>query len=149
MTFVEYMERVKSENYPEDPEVPTPPTFVSRPGVITNIAWGQFEHLALIDSFPGAVRSNHYHKTDSHFMTVLDGRMEYFWRQVEGGEVKTITVIPGQVIFTPPKIVHATFFPVATRILALSRRVRTEKEHEEDLVRVRLIEVINGEPAVV
>jgi uncharacterized RmlC-like cupin family protein len=149
MTFAEYMEFVKAGKYPEDPRVPTGPTFTSRPGIIFNLAWGQFEHLALIESFEGAVRSNHYHKTDSHFMTVLSGKMHYFWRAIEGGKVQEVVVEPRQTVFTPPMVVHATFFPVHTSILALSRNVRTEKEHEADLVRMSIVDVIGGQPAVI
>ena len=164
MTFEEYMAAVElghqqlelgihgihEKTFPKDPKVPPPPTFNNDAGVISNMAWGKFEHLSIIESISGSIRSNHYHKTDSHFMTVLDGEMHYYWLEssrpnspAEMIEIKPtlkmIEVKRGETVFTPPLVPHATYFPLATRIAALSRKKRTKEEHEADLVRVKIL----------
>lgn len=164
MTFSEYMLAViRGHNemkegleptFPRDPRVPTCPTFSNNSGVIFNISWGRFSHLAIIESFAGSIRSNHYHRTDSHFIMVLDGKMEYFWRKrkEDGGREKDVNAISlsrGEVIFTPPLITHAVFFPTTTRILALSYQIRTHQEHEADLVREPILSLNEGRPVLI
>ena len=148
MTFSEYMAAVERDEYPSWPLVPAPPLFKNEAGQIVNLAWGKFAHLALIETHAGRVRSNHYHKTDSHFLTVVSGTMLYFWK--EQGALKFIEVKLGETVFTPPLIPHATFFPTDGHIISISRRIRTHEEHESDLIRYPLVEVNDkGEPVPV
>ena len=163
MSFDEYMLAVirghnemqegKAEPvFPGDPQVPSSSLFQNNAGVIFNVAWGRFAHLSLIESFGGAIRSNHYHKTDSHFMVVLEGKVHYYWRKCreDGGTSKDVRVKAferGDILFTPPRVTHTVYFPATSRILALSYKVRTHSEHESDLVREEIgVDVLTNKP---
>jgi uncharacterized RmlC-like cupin family protein len=141
----QYLEDVALRRYPEDPEVPMPPGFSNEAGEIVNVLFARdleikITSVALIHSVAGAIRSNHFHKTDWHFMIVVGGEMHYYWRTAGSSEEPRLKVFkPGQLMFTPPFVEHATYFPVPTTILTLARNVRNHYEHENDLVRVPLI----------
>jgi len=52
---------------PEDVVIPLPPAFVDERGEIQNLAEAAFGSALVITSRPGAIRANHYHKTDYHY----------------------------------------------------------------------------------
>ena len=92
-----------------------------------------------IRSVAGSVRANHYHYTDWHYLYVISGRMEYYYRAVDSDEPPThLTVLPGQMIFTPAMVVHRTDFPEDTLCVTLSGNPRDQESYEADLVRVEL-----------
>jgi dTDP-4-dehydrorhamnose 3,5-epimerase-like enzyme len=131
--------------YPEDPTIPTPLPFVNNAGSIQNFAIGTFKTATVIISKGRTVRSNHYHKTDSHVIYVLDGSCWYYWRDIKSQgpgtkDIKDKHYFPGQAFFTPPLIEHATFFPRHTTLFVVSRYSRDHESHESDLVRVKLAE---------
>lgn len=133
----EIMKGIAAGRYPEDPVIPVVDSFVNDSGQISNLAWGAFASASFITSVAGSVRSNHYHETDFHFIYVVDGLMQYYWRQA--GSVATPKrkrCPPGTLIFTPPLVEHATFFPKATSVVTFNRRARDHESHESDLVRI-------------
>ncbi len=94
----------------------------------------------LITSKKGAVRANHYHKTDWHFCYVLSGEIEYFERPVGSKrKPKRMTFKQGDMFFTPPMVEHTMLFPKDTAFLTLSRNPRNPAAYEKDLVRVELV----------
>lgn len=144
LTQAEYVAAVEAGNYPSDPRVPRNQCVMTRAGMIDNVIYGSFKSVAIIDSLAGAVRSNHYHKTDWHFMQVMEGELYYYWRQLNNSAVFEQVFKEGEIVFTPPDIIHATFFPIATRLLVVARNVRDHANHEADLVRVELIKAVDG-----
>jgi mannose-6-phosphate isomerase-like protein (cupin superfamily) len=140
--FIGYMNNVEAGKYPNDPLVPEGSEFVNDSGVIKNLAFGSFSWLALIESKKDTLRSNHHHLTDSHFLHVISGSMLYWWESADevvgketGKNKRMIVVKKGETIFTPPLVVHATYFPVDCVMTSLSRRQRHTHMHEKDLVR--------------
>ena len=97
-------------------------------GSIINITNLPIKNVAYINSKKNTIRSNHYHKTDWHFIYVITKK-----------KYRSLLVKKGELIFTPPKIIHATYFLENTEILALSRNLRDTKNYEKDTVRVELI----------
>lgn len=149
MTFMKYMDAIEEGHqtgiYPGDPSVPLDVPVVNSSGSIQNFAIGNFRTGTVIISKARSVRSNHYHKTDSHLIYVLDGSCWYYWRRVEDRnpgikDIKEKHFFPGQVIFTPPMVEHVTFFPHPTTLFVVSRFARDHESHEADLVRVKLAE---------
>lgn len=138
--FEEYVEKVNAGNYPTDPLVPPCSRHDSDAGTIFNLAHGAFGHVALIRTFAGHLRSNHFHLTDWHFIHLLSGHMHYWWR-IKGldDELKCVVAKPGQTIFTPPLTDHATFFSADSTVVAISKNARTPKEHETDTRRVPIV----------
>lgn len=112
------------------------PAFVNAAGSISNIAIGEFRCVSLIRSLAGSFRSKHYHATDSHVLYVLEGRMLYWERELDGEYGDPIEVGVGEAILTGPLVVHQTFFPVNTVLISMSKNPRDSKSHEADVVRV-------------
>lgn len=146
MTFDEYMRAVEEGNYPSDPRVPANEAYKDSNGIITNLAFGKFGGAAFIYSTVGSIRSNHYHKTDSHFLCVVNGRVRYLWRPAEvrdetgkKPEPEQATFGPGDVFFTPPMMEHAVVTMETSEIISVSRLSRRHSDHEADLVRIQLV----------
>ena len=110
-------------------------------GSIINITNLPIKNVAFIHSKKNTIRSNHYHKTDWHFIYVLKGSFKYYSQDlITKKKYRSLLVKKGELIFTPPKIIHATYFLENTEILALSKNLRDTKNYEKDTVRVELID---------
>ena len=97
--------------------------------------------VLLITSKKGAVRANHYHKKDVHYMYLLQGRMRYTYRnlRVKSSKRRSVIVQKGDLIKTPSMVAHATEFLEDTIFLAFSIRPRDRKSYENDTVRIDLL----------
>lgn len=96
--------------------------------------------VLLITSKKGTVRSNHYHKKDTHWIYVLSGKMEYYEKQVKGGRIKKTILEPRDMIYTPSMMIHAVKFLKDSVLITLSTRARNQKDYEKDTVRFKLID---------
>jgi quercetin dioxygenase-like cupin family protein len=93
-----------------------------------------------ITSKKGAVRGNHYHKTDWHYCYMVSGAMEYYYRPTGSSKAPELLIVKtGQMVFTPPRVDHAMKFLKDTAWLTLSRNPRTPEAYESDVVRIHLI----------
>jgi oxalate decarboxylase/phosphoglucose isomerase-like protein (cupin superfamily) len=108
-------------------------------GEILSIVDESVSNVSLITSNAGVLRSNHYHHTDFHFMYVLDGEIDYFYKRLDSDEIKYIKVRSGDTIFTPDNEIHATYFPVTTRLIVSSKYPRDQETYENDTVRIPLV----------
>jgi len=110
-------------------------------GVIQSLVNFPMKNISLITSKKGVVRSNHYHLTDWHYMYVLSGSFEYYFRPTGSDEaLQSVRVKAGELIFTPPMEDHATVFLEDCDLLAMSRNPRDQEAYEEDVRRVILID---------
>lgn len=98
---------------------------------ITSVLW--------ITSKKGSVRSNHYHKKDTHWIYVVSGRIEYYEKPVKRGRIKKTVLEAGDMIYTPSMMIHAVKFLKDSVLLALSTKARNQKDYERDTVRFKLI----------
>lgn len=114
-------------------------------GDILSIVDQPISNVSIITCNAGSIRSNHYHHSDFHFMYVLEGEIDYFFRDIEGDEINYIKVKTGDNIFTPDNEIHATYFPVKTRLIVSSKFPRDKDTYEKDTVRVSLIDKENIE----
>lgn len=123
--------------------VPLPEPFINEAGRIQNIvelaANDGFRGVALIDCRAGSRRSSHFHLSDSHYLYVLSGEMRYVERRYGSGTIVRLTVRPGEVVFTGPRVEHWTFFDVDTRLLNITK-LPGSAEHRADLVEVPWID---------
>ena len=109
-------------------------------GYIQSLVNFPMKNLSLISSKKGSVRSNHYHLTDWHYMYVLSGSFDYYFKPTgTNEELKCVRVKAGEMIFTPPMEDHATVFAEDCELLAISRNPRDQKAYEEDVRRVILV----------
>ncbi len=110
-------------------------------GFIQSLVNFPMKNLSLISSVKGSVRSNHYHLTDWHYMYVLSGSFNYFYRATNSSEeLQCVKVVAGEMIFTPPMEDHATVFLEDCELLAMSRNPRDQEAYEEDVRRVILVD---------
>ena len=98
-------------------------------------------NVSLIESKKGTVRSNHYHKTDWHYIYVVSGTVDYYFRKHGTGEkIQRFEAKTGDMIWTPPMEDHTTVFREDTLILALSLRPRDQEAYESDVERIVLVD---------
>ena len=108
-------------------------------GEILSIVDEQVHNVSIITCNQGALRSNHYHHTDFHFMFVLEGEIDYFFKDLNSDEIHYLKVRTGDNIFTPDNEIHATYFPVKTRLIVSSKFPRDQETYEKDTVRVPFV----------
>ena len=107
---------------------------VDNRGQILSIVDSIVQNVSIIDCNPH-YRSNHYHKKDFHFMYVLEGQIDYFFK-TKDENVKYLNVKQGETPFTPNLEIHSTYFPVKTSLIVSSGFPRDQKTYEKDTVRV-------------
>lgn len=131
-----YTQAVEHGRYPANPLVPLGEVFTDDRGEIVNLVCGDFKTASTIFSKAGTERSNHYHLTDYHYLFVVFGEMEYYERQVhEPHNDVCLVVKAGEMVFTPPNVVHKTVFRKDTLLLSIAKNIRNHNEHEQDVVR--------------
>src|SRR5688500_14299372 len=114
----EFSALVDKGTYPDQVGVPIDAPFSNQNGEIFNLLLERFTSVALIHSVPGAIRANHYHKTDWHYSYVQSGVVWYYWRPLGSKETPKHERFPaGTMFFTPPLVEHAMFFPEDSIIL--------------------------------
>jgi quercetin dioxygenase-like cupin family protein len=127
--------------WPKEGLVKLDPAHIDDRGSIQSLVNFPMKNLSLISSKKGSVRSNHYHLTDWHYMYVLSGSFDYYFRPTDSNEeLQSIRVKAGEMIFTPPMEDHATVFLEDCNLLAMSRNPRDQEAYEEDVRRVILID---------
>jgi dTDP-4-dehydrorhamnose 3,5-epimerase-like enzyme len=110
-------------------------------GAIQSLVNFPAKNISLISSRKGTVRSNHYHLTDWHYMYVLSGSFDYYYRPTGSSKrPDMITVKTGEMIFTPPMEDHATVFREDTQLVVISRNPRDQASYEADVRRVTLVD---------
>ena len=108
-------------------------------GSIVSIVNHQSSNVSIITCNKGSIRSNHYHYEDYHFMYVIEGGIDYFFRDKTTGGFEYLRVTENQTIFTPCLEWHATYFPVFTRLIVSSKNPRDKETYENDTVREILL----------
>ncbi len=127
----EFSAAVQFGVYPEQVEVPLDEAFENSNGKIQNLLLENFASAALITSHAGAIRANHYHKTDWHYAYVLSGKVEYYWRNVGSDDVpKSKIFVAGKMFFTPPMLEHAMSFHQESTIITFAKNIRDTAHHE-------------------
>ncbi|NQV78070.1 MAG: hypothetical protein HQ490_06910 [Lutibacter sp.] len=131
--------------WPEDCKVALQEPNVDDRGAIQSLVNFPVKNISLISSVKGSVRSNHYHLTDWHYMYVLSGSFDYYFRPTGSNEeLQKLRFAKGELVFTPPMEDHATVFLEDTELIVMSRHPRGTREvYEADVKRVILIDPNN------
>lgn len=119
------------------PVISLPKSFSDSRGFIQPICDFDTKNISLIYSGKNTWRANHYHKRDWHFIYVLDGSFEYYYRKTHANTkvIKKI-ITGGQLLFTGPMVDHAMFYLTETNIIVASKNPRDQKTYEKDTVRI-------------
>jgi len=131
----EYVKFVEEENYPTEPTVELASKFEDERGVIQNLLNTPINHIAVIDSKAGAIRSNHYHKLNSHYIFVVSGEIEYHERFINGTNVIIKKYGPGEMFFTGPQKVHKFVSLTDSKVFTFAKNFRGEQHDEQDTVK--------------
>jgi quercetin dioxygenase-like cupin family protein len=127
--------------WPTHGRVDLPAAHIDERGAIQPLVDFPMKNVSLISSKKATVRSNHYHVTDWHYMYVLSGSFDYYFRPAGSSErPERITVKAGEMVFTPPMEEHATIFLEDTQIVVASRNPRDQEIYEADVKRVMLVD---------
>ena len=126
-----------SDMFKDKDVINLPDNYKDDRGFIQPICDLNMKSASLIISKENTWRANHYHKTDWHFIYVLEGTFEYYFRKTDSQDkIKKIVVKKDQLLFTGPLVDHAMLYTEETKILVLSKNPRDQKTYEEDTVRI-------------
>lgn len=117
------------------PFVKIPQSFSDDRGRIDNIADGTLGDVAVITSVAGAIRANHVHKDDWHLSYMVEGSMNYYWRD-ELGKEYFVKVERGQMVYSPPGTPHKMIFLEPSTFIAIAAKNRSSKDYELDTTRL-------------
>jgi oxalate decarboxylase/phosphoglucose isomerase-like protein (cupin superfamily) len=121
---------------PEQVVIPIREPFVDERGEIRNLLDAPLSSVAVITSVKGAVRGNHYHRTDSHYCWLQEGEMVYLHRPAgHAGAAGRWTIKAGQMFYTPPQYEHAMHFTRDSVLFVFARNNRDMANYEADTVR--------------
>lgn len=124
---------------PEVTIIPLDAPFADPRGVIQPLVEADIRSVLIIESKAGAVRADHYHLSDWHYLYVLSGRMIYYYRpHGDTAPPRRLEVTAGQLVFTPAMMEHRTDFPEDTVCITLSRNQRDQAAYEADVVRLAM-----------
>ena len=127
-------------NSPKKTKVKLVGKFKDHRGLILNISNELFRSCVLITSKKNSIGANHYHKKDWHYCYILKGRIEYYSRKVGSNKKPKKEIFKkGDLLFTPPMVEHAFYFPIETSFITLGKGTRKRVNYEKDTVRVTLI----------
>jgi|TARA_Y100001949_G_C15720918_1_gene215105 dTDP-4-dehydrorhamnose 3,5-epimerase-like enzyme len=128
---------MNEEKYLEKDLLDLPKGYEDARGIIQPLCDLNMKSASLIVSKANTWRANHYHKNDWHFIYVLKGSFEYYFKKTNSDEkIKKKIVKKGELLFTGPVVDHAMFYTEETEIIVLSKNPRDQKTYEEDTVRI-------------
>ena len=117
--------------------IPIRKPFVDARGEIRNLIDAPFTSAAVITSARGAIRGNHYHKTDYHYCWLQSGEMIYCHRPAGSTRRPIRWVIkPGMLFYTPPRYEHAMHFTKKSVLFVFARNNREMANYEADTIRI-------------
>lgn len=117
-------------------------TFKDERGLIQFVSEGtKWQTVILISSTKGAIRANHYHKTDTHLMHIIKGRARYVeqGRDQSAGFVVDRIVEEGDQILTVPDVPHAMEFLEDSQMLVLSTNPRQPDDYLNEIVPCKVL----------
>lgn len=88
----------------------------------------------------GAIRANHYHKHDTHYMYLIEGKYEYLTRDMrkKNAPLKKEVILPGQLVVSPPMVAHKVRYLKDSLVVVLTTEPRDQKSYEKDTVRLEV-----------
>jgi len=88
----------------------------------------------------GAVRANHYHTKDFHYVYCLSGKFKYYEKGLKkGSKMTSVTMKPREVVLTSPMVIHAMKALEKSVFLAFTTEGRDPKKYEKEIIRTKII----------
>lgn len=95
-----------------------------------------FANVQMIWSKAGALRANHYHKTDTHTCYLVTGSMDYYWRNHGETKIHKERILAGELFKTGPLIDHEMVFSEDSIMVVVSEHKRDANSYDEDIVKI-------------
>ncbi|HSR89213.1 MAG TPA: cupin domain-containing protein [Candidatus Udaeobacter sp.] len=123
------------------------PEFVDARGAITKLlddGKTVIKSILMMTCNKDAIRANHFHKEDGHYVYMLTGKMEYTEAPLIDGnpdlsKKETVEISAGDMVFSPPMVAHAMNFLEDTVCFVFALKSRSQDDYEQDTVRVKLV----------
>lgn len=116
--------------------------FTDERGFISRIINGEkykIHSVLYIKRKKGSRGADHYHKTDTHFVYVAEGKVKRSEKDVKNkSKVTSVILKPGDLVFTPAMVAHSDEFLEDSVIIAITTKKRNQIDYENDTVRVNL-----------
>lgn len=93
-------------------------------------------NVQMIWSKKGALRANHYHKTDTHTCYLVTGSMDYYWRNHGETTIHKEQFVAGDLFKTGPLIDHEMVFTDDSTMVVVSEHQRDAATYDEDIVKI-------------
>lgn len=93
-------------------------------------------NVQIIWSKKDAVRANHYHKTDTHACYLINGSMDFYWRNHGENKIYKEHFGPGTKFTTGPLIDHEMIFTEDSTMVVISEFKRDPSSYDEDIVKI-------------
>ena len=131
--------------WPNTTKVELEQPFDDHRGYIQSIVNFPMKNLSMIFSHKGKLRANHNHNTDWHYMYIIYGAVDYYYRKHDSDDpIKLEKCVAGDLVFTPPMEDHAMVFTEETLFACVSRNPRGDQEtYENDVKRIHVIDPDN------
>ena len=128
--------------WPKTTKVGLDHAFEDHRGYIQSIVNFPMKNFSMIFSHKGKLRANHVHKTDWHYMYIIYGAVDYYYRQhTSNDDPELEKCVAGDLVFTPPMEDHAMVFTEDTLFACVSRNPRgDQKTYESDVKRIEVID---------
>jgi dTDP-4-dehydrorhamnose 3,5-epimerase-like enzyme len=128
--------------WPNQTKIELEKPFEDDRGSIQSIVNFPMKNLSMIFSHKGKLRANHVHITDWHYMYIVYGAVDYYYRKHGSDEQpKLEKCIANDLVFTPPMEDHAMVFTEETLFVCVSRNPRGDQEtYESDVKRIHVID---------
>ena len=128
---------MKINNFEDKDLIELPENHSDERGFIQPLCDLEMKSASLLYSKKNTWRANHYHKSDWHFIYVLEGGFDYYYRKTNSNEkIKKKTVKKNQLLYTGPLVDHAMLYTEETKLLVVSKNPRDQKTYEKDTVRI-------------
>jgi uncharacterized RmlC-like cupin family protein len=95
-----------------------------------------FANVQMIWSKKGALRANHYHKTDTHTCYLVTGSIDYYWRNHGEEKIYKEQLVAGDLFKTGPLIDHEMVFTDDSIMVVVSEHKRDATTYDEDIVKI-------------
>jgi len=95
-----------------------------------------FANVQMIWSKAGALRANHYHKTDTHTCYLVTGSMDYYWRNHGQTTIHKERILAGELFKTGPLIDHEMVFSEDSIMVVVSEHKRDAITYDDDIVKI-------------
>lgn len=114
---------------------------VDKRGTISKLmSCPNFKTFLKITTKKDEIRGNHFHRGDAHACYVSEGSIKYYEQLLNDPIIHSFTLKRGQIVFTPPMIIHAFKSLEDSAMFTYSTEPeRNHESYETDTTRVKLI----------